>query len=289
MARTRNIKPEFFKHEGLAEIEPLGRLLFAGLWLLADREGRLEDRPKRIKTDTLPYDDCDVDNLLQKLAEKGFIIRYEVKGKRFIEIPTFKKHQHIVGTEKPSEIPGPQGVDNSFSNEFEKKSNNVEKKSNELEEMAPESLILNPIYTTTTTRARAREEKPVDNNDDEWAQVTTTFNNNIHPISGQIELDRLHDLYKDFGAVWVIAAIEEAVTSSKGPPSLSYLTAILERWRREGFKSKREEQSNGRKSGGRSGANQRKGGVSEEFKRQCREADARQVYPWDVPAPGSGD
>jgi len=43
--RSRNIKPGFFMNELLPEIELLGRLLFIGLWLLADREGRLEDRP----------------------------------------------------------------------------------------------------------------------------------------------------------------------------------------------------------------------------------------------------
>ena len=37
--RARNLKPGFFKNETLAEIEPLGRLLFQGLWCMADREG----------------------------------------------------------------------------------------------------------------------------------------------------------------------------------------------------------------------------------------------------------
>ena len=49
MARARNIKPGFFKNEFLAEMPCEVRLLFIGLWTLADREGRLEDRPKRIK------------------------------------------------------------------------------------------------------------------------------------------------------------------------------------------------------------------------------------------------
>ena len=60
MARSRNIKPGFFLNDDLAECEPLARLLFAGLWCIADREGRLEDRPKRIKIEVLPYDNCDV-------------------------------------------------------------------------------------------------------------------------------------------------------------------------------------------------------------------------------------
>ena len=39
MSRSRNIKPGFFKNEHLAECQPLARLLFIGLWTLADREG----------------------------------------------------------------------------------------------------------------------------------------------------------------------------------------------------------------------------------------------------------
>ena len=54
MARARNIKPGFFKNELLAEMPPETRLLFMGLWCLADREGRFEDRPKKIKMELFP-------------------------------------------------------------------------------------------------------------------------------------------------------------------------------------------------------------------------------------------
>jgi len=105
MARSRNIKPGFFLNEELAEIEPLGRLLFAGLWTIADREGRLEDRPRRIKAAVLPYDDCDVDHLLNELYKQKFIIRYEVDGARYIQITNWHKHQNPHCKEKPSTIP----------------------------------------------------------------------------------------------------------------------------------------------------------------------------------------
>jgi len=110
MARARNIKPGFFLNEELAECEPLARLLFAGLWCIADREGRLEDRPKRIKAEILPYDDCDVDKLLNQLAKQGFIIRYEVDDKRYIQISNFLKHQNPHIKEAASTIPPPPEV-----------------------------------------------------------------------------------------------------------------------------------------------------------------------------------
>lgn len=96
-------------NDELAEIEPLGRLLFAGLWCIADREGRLEDRPRRIKAEVLPYDNCDVDELLDQLAGRGFIVRYEVDGEGYIQVVNFIKHQNPHYKEVPSEIPAPEG------------------------------------------------------------------------------------------------------------------------------------------------------------------------------------
>jgi len=49
MSRSRNIKPGFFRNADLVELPVETRLLFIGLWGLADREGRMSDRPKQIK------------------------------------------------------------------------------------------------------------------------------------------------------------------------------------------------------------------------------------------------
>jgi len=86
MARARNIKPGFFKNEDLVELPFEYRLLFAGLWTLADREGRLEDRPKRIKMELFPADNVDVDHGLGELERYGFIQRYEANGVRVVAI-----------------------------------------------------------------------------------------------------------------------------------------------------------------------------------------------------------
>ena len=107
MARARNIKPGFFANEDLAECEPLARLLFAGLWCLADREGRLEDRPKRIRAELLPYDMCDADNLLNQLQARGFILRYTHGEGRFIQVLKFDSHQNPHMKEAKSTIPAP--------------------------------------------------------------------------------------------------------------------------------------------------------------------------------------
>lgn len=105
MARARNIKPGFFTNDQLADLDPYARLLFIGLWTVADREGRLEDRPKKIKAEILPFDDVDVDALLTALASHGFIVRYVADTLACIEVVNFVKHQNPHPKEKPSEIP----------------------------------------------------------------------------------------------------------------------------------------------------------------------------------------
>jgi len=107
--RARNIKPGFFKNENLGKKDPLARILFAGLWSMADREGRLEDRPARIKAEILPYDNCDIESLLSFLAEGDdpFILRYESSGHRYIQVIHFLKHQNPHLRESRSTLPAP--------------------------------------------------------------------------------------------------------------------------------------------------------------------------------------
>lgn len=107
MARSRNLKPAFFTNDELAQCDYGARLLFAGLWTIADREGRLEDRPARIKAMLFPFDRCNVDRWLGALADRGFIIRYEVDGVGYIQIPNFLKHQTPHQKEPASLIPEP--------------------------------------------------------------------------------------------------------------------------------------------------------------------------------------
>ena len=107
MARSRNIKPGFFTNDELGELNPLSRLLFAGMWCHADREGRLLDRPKKLKAEVLPYDKCDADDLLRELESTNFVKRYEANGVKYIQCVNFSKHQNPHVKEPASEIPAP--------------------------------------------------------------------------------------------------------------------------------------------------------------------------------------
>lgn len=117
MARARSIKPGLYKNEDLAECSIWARYVFPGLTTLADREGRLEDRPKRIKAELLPFDTQDMEPLLAELARKKdaqgnpFIIRYQNEQGRFIQITKFLVHQSPHYSEKESVIKPPESWD----------------------------------------------------------------------------------------------------------------------------------------------------------------------------------
>jgi hypothetical protein len=114
MARIRQIKPEFFLDDELAQCSRKARLMFAGLWCLADRAGRLEDRPARIKAQIFPYDEdvsvIEIDEILLEELARHFIERYSADGKRIIQIRTFEKHQHCHIKEPNSQLPPPPKV-----------------------------------------------------------------------------------------------------------------------------------------------------------------------------------
>src|ERR1041384_8749224 len=110
MGRIRTIKPDFFIDEDIARLEPITRLLFIGLWTLADREGRLEDRPERIRLQLLGYDQIDINSLLNELSSCGFIVRYKHNDRAYIAIRTFLKHQCPHVKERSSTIPAPEST-----------------------------------------------------------------------------------------------------------------------------------------------------------------------------------
>lgn len=107
MSRSRNIKPGFFKNEELADLDAHTRLLFIGVWLLADRDGRFENRPRKIKAEIFPYEDVNVEACIAQLCAKQFLTMYEVDGEQYIEVTNWHKHQTPHHRETASDIPPP--------------------------------------------------------------------------------------------------------------------------------------------------------------------------------------
>lgn len=104
MARIRTIKPEFFRHEGLQDLEIENpqcyvMLVFAGLWGHCDSQGIFEYRPRQLKLDILPFLEFDMAKTLNLLVKAGFIEVFEHDGKQYGLIRSFNEHQRLSGKE----------------------------------------------------------------------------------------------------------------------------------------------------------------------------------------------
>ena len=90
-----------------ARKKAIGYAKTTGLWTIADYNGNLEWRPRRIKKEILAYDDCCIEELAINLDKSGFIRFYSVQGSTYLNIVNFSKHQnpHKNEKEKGTEIP----------------------------------------------------------------------------------------------------------------------------------------------------------------------------------------
>ena len=112
MARIRSIKPSFFRHEGLQEIERdhpgcCAMLVFSALWGHCDKDGTFQWRPNQLKLDILPFLPFVMAETLQLLLDAGMIVQFESNGRTYGNIPTFSDHQRITGSEKTEDAAYP--------------------------------------------------------------------------------------------------------------------------------------------------------------------------------------
>jgi hypothetical protein len=111
--RIRTIKPEFWQSESMSRVSREARLLFVGLWSMADDSGKTRAASRMLASTLFPYDD-EVPNLisgwLDELEKEKAIRRYEVDGSHYLIIPKWAEHQKI---DKPSKSKLPDFVEGS--------------------------------------------------------------------------------------------------------------------------------------------------------------------------------
>lgn len=115
MARIRTIKPTFFRSRSVKKLTDRAKLVWIGLWNLADDDGRLVDELGILIGDlwALSVTEAKLDATLDELHRGGRIIRYKVAGQAFIQV-TGWDHQRI-NRATPSAIPHYSLSDESVS------------------------------------------------------------------------------------------------------------------------------------------------------------------------------
>ena len=114
MARIRTVKPSFFRHGALQDLEVAhpGKhcmLVFDGLWGHCDRAGVFECDTRQLKLDILPFLPFDMAETIAILEQAGFLRMYPANGKQYAVISTFLEHQRLGGKEaqEPVKYPSP--------------------------------------------------------------------------------------------------------------------------------------------------------------------------------------
>lgn len=109
MPRQRMVKPDFFDSGSLAACTIPARLVFIGLWVMADDKGNMKFEERKLTRQLFPYDDMDPRMLivwLAELEEVGCIKVYEPHGDVCISIPNFLTYQTIKNPSKTT-VPAP--------------------------------------------------------------------------------------------------------------------------------------------------------------------------------------
>lgn len=97
----------FFRNRELSHLPYSTRLLFVGLWTLADKSGVLLDHPGVIKASIFPWDAVDIDKALADLHIAGAIVRYISSGMACISICNWEQYQNPHTREPRGTLPKP--------------------------------------------------------------------------------------------------------------------------------------------------------------------------------------
>lgn len=189
--RTRDLKPGFFKNEALSELPAITRLLYQGLWLMADREGRLLDNTKLISADVFPYEKVNVERGLTQLAvgDDPFIVRYQADGKRCIWLPKFLKNQRPHPHEVASQLPPCPDEAAALSLQSHDSGQPMSRPDpphsltvSQSRDLASSDLSLlpagSPAVATATTRERLKAKYPI--TPEEWTSLITEFGSSVN-------------------------------------------------------------------------------------------------------------
>lgn len=99
MARKRMIDPNIWQSEDFSKLSTLGKLVFIGLFSLADDEGRGRCNPVFLKSTLFPYEEgirsADIDKTLSEISSNMSVIFYSCDGSNYYSLLSWNTFQKI--------------------------------------------------------------------------------------------------------------------------------------------------------------------------------------------------
>lgn len=110
MNRRRWLWPDFFTSEDMLALDHTTRLMYQGLWLYADDDGKGILDVRMIHANVWGLDGSvsmdDVESMLIVLADRGLIDLYKVRTRDYFVIPTWEEWAKVQNP-TPSRLPDP--------------------------------------------------------------------------------------------------------------------------------------------------------------------------------------
>lgn len=121
MANRRAIDSNIWDDDWFGQLSDRAQLLWIGLFSrMADDQGRIADNPVLIGRKIFPYKEIPSDEIDGYISELGsHIIRYEVNGKRYIQIVKWWENQPMQYA-TPSCFPAPDGWKDRYRTNYKK-------------------------------------------------------------------------------------------------------------------------------------------------------------------------
>ena len=126
MARKRMIDPNIWQSEDFSKLSTLAKLVFIGLFSLADDEGRGRSNPVYLKSNLFPYEEgirsADIDKTLSEISSNMSVIFYSCDGSNYYSLYNWNTWQKI---DKPSKSKIPEYDEKTMQKIFDDNSTNV--------------------------------------------------------------------------------------------------------------------------------------------------------------------
>jgi len=126
MARKRMIDPNIWQSEDFSRLSTLAKLVFIGLFSLADDEGRGRCNPVYLKSSLFPYEEgirsADIDKTLSEISSNMSVVFYSCDGSSYYSLYNWNTWQKI---DRPSESKIPEYDKETMSRLFDEYSTNV--------------------------------------------------------------------------------------------------------------------------------------------------------------------
>lgn len=233
MARKRMLDPNIWDSKDFSKLSLLAKLVFIGMFSLADDEGKGRAEASFLKSKIFPFDDglrvADIDKTLEEIASHMSVTLYAQDGCDYYVLNNWHKWQKVEKP-RPSLLPDFDGntckvIRGTFPEESAKRRGSV----------APNKIEKN-ITEEKRKENNKKENSPAGSGSNCPSNIFTIWENiNARPITG-FEAERLQDLENIFSTQWIVDAMSEA--GKAGKRNLRYVEGILNNWQSDGRNSK---------------------------------------------------